>query len=151
MRSVRVQLKTSTVLFFTFFLSGCIALPIPHERKLSPLFFGQVIDEDSRQPIEGVEIEATSLSHSSETDQPQKNKISSNANGDYEISVTEKANWFVIIGLPVDSLCGGSLLFSHPSYEPRSHRASMMVPRGGNAQCWRVKYEYDVSLKKKRQ
>lgn len=128
-------------------LSGCIALPIPHERQLSPLYFGTVTDAETGRPIEAVVVSVSGNLHS---EHPIPGETKTDAAGHYQVVAKEKASWFVLIAGPTDGNCGGSLLFMHPNYEMKMERTDQVSAGGVDGICHGVKRQLNVSLKPKR-
>lgn len=127
-------------------LSSCIAVPIPHERQLTPLYYGTVTDASTGAPIESVTI---SVSPISRVGRSSTAETKTDAFGRYEIAVTENATWFVLIAGPAEGSCGGVLLFAHPGYELVQRETSEFRSGGVDGVCRGSKKQVDVSLKKK--
>lgn len=127
-------------------LSGCIALPIPHERQLSPLYFGTVTDAETGKPIEAVVVTVSGNLHS---ERPIPGETKTDVAGGYRVVAKEKASWFVLIAGPADGSCGGFLLFVHPNYEMKMERTDEATAGGADGMCTDVKRQLDVSLKPK--
>jgi len=127
-------------------LTSCIALPIPHERPLSPYYFGTVTDADTGKPIEGVVVRVGGNLYSKA---PIPGESKTDPSGHYEAVARENATWYVLIAGPADGTCGGSLLFMHPEYEMRLERTEQASAGGRDGMCTGVKRQLDVSLKKK--
>lgn len=127
-------------------LVGCIALPIPHERRLSPLYSGTVTDADTGKPIESVVVSVRGYIYSEKSSNAESMTDSS---GNYEIGSTEKAFWYVFIAGPADGSCGGSVMFVHPEYEMKVEHTDQASGGGVDGMCTGVKRRLDVSLNKK--
>ena len=119
-------------------LAGC-PLPIPHERALSPIFNGEVTDAETKQPISNVEVEVNGGYKEATV------KSKTDSMGKYELGVTEKSNWYVILPAPAEGVCAGTITFTHPNYEPQSMKRSWFGPASFDGPCGRVKL--DVALK----
>ncbi len=48
-------------------LSGCVFLPIPHDRLVTPLYYGRVTDAETGAPVGGVAVTVTALRADSKT------------------------------------------------------------------------------------
>lgn len=141
-----MNLKLLSAGMTSFLLVGCIALPIPHERRLSPLYFGAVTDADTGKPIESVVVRVGGYIHSK---QPRNTESKTDSLGNYEAGITENAFWYVLIAGPADGSCGGSVTFVHPEYEMKVERTDQARGGGVDGMCTGVKLRLDVSLKKK--
>lgn len=127
-------------------LSSCVALPIPHERRLSPLYFGHVTDADTGKPIESVVI---SVGGSLPSKEPIPSEAKTDSSGYYEAEAKDRTLWFVVsMGTPV-AACGGTILFLHPEYEMRLERTHNPGAGAGSDLCAGVEHRLDVSLKKR--
>ncbi|WP_148665437.1 carboxypeptidase-like regulatory domain-containing protein [Sulfurifustis variabilis] len=129
-----------------FGLSSCIAVPIPHERKLTPHYYGTVSDASTGAPIEFVTVSVAPISH---VDRSISAETKTDLSGHYEISIVEKAKWFVLMAGPAEGNCGGILLFLHPDYDIALRETSEF--RGGaiDGACRGAKSRVDVSLTRK--
>lgn len=127
-------------------LGSCIALPIPHERGLTPLYYGTVTDSESGKPIELVTVNVGAHASSK---QPLHTETKTDSSGLYEIRLTERVRWFILIP-GGDGYCGGSLLFVHPDYESSFFQSGQTRPSGSDGPCTNAKQQLDVSLRKKK-
>jgi hypothetical protein len=116
MRLWCIQLKNALGVVVAAVLTGC-ALPIAHERALTPVFYGTVLDAETSAPVEAVRIEVTDT-----TGFGRGSAVGySDAAGKYKVGVVEQASWyFVIAPLPGWGICFGEAVFTHPKYETHS-------------------------------
>ena len=132
-------------------LSGCIALPIPHERRITPLYQGKVTDAVTGQPIESVNVSVRTphFIKNEDTGLPLEAETKTDASGYYEIGVTKKEIWFVFFLGPAEGSCGGTVLFSHPTYEPHEMQTDQFRGAAVDGMCTGAKEKRNVSLKRK--
>lgn len=135
----KVSVRLCLPLLVSFLLFGC-ALPYPHQRALSPVFQGAVVDADSGQPISNVRIEVVG-------GYPTRSVIGkTNDMGVYELGVTEDATWFTIRPLLSEGVCSGKVSFSHSGYETKFFNQAWFGSSVLDGPCGNVKL--DVHLQK---
>jgi len=143
MRSFLVVFLASLVAL----MSGCIPLPIPHDRALSPQFYGQVTD-DSGSPIQGAVVRAVAGDGDVVVENENQPLATSQTDerGFYRVGVTERDSWYFLFFGAADGLCSGTLTVTHPSYEEQSFK----VQRFSTAYpCNGFKVQQDIVLKRK--
>jgi hypothetical protein len=132
------------VIITTLTLTGC-ALPIPHQRPLSPIFHGEVKDAETGKPIENVDVWVWGRSTGSTGRSTASGRT--DASGRYRVGVVEQATWFVILfPLPAEGACSGFAVFTHPEYEEGSVAAGWVGTAMFDGPCGRVRR--DVKLKR---
>lgn len=129
-------------------LTGCIALPVPHDRQISPEFFGIVTDAETGLPIAGAQLKV-SLSPRGKTDQESSAVATSGTDGSYRVRINESTIWYVIVLGPAEGFCAGKLSVSHPDYEPTSDQSSQFRGAAVNGQCHGHKVERNVQLRRR--
>jgi len=122
-------------------LSGCIALPIPHDRQVSPEFYGVITDVDSGARVSGAEVAVVSESGMS--------KASTAADGMYRVKAEKHSTWYVLFLGPWEGGCSGDLSVAHPDYETQSTSASEFRGAAANGVCSGYKVERNIQLKRK--
>lgn len=128
-----------------FLLSGCIALPIPHDRPRTPLYTGMVTDISTKTPIESVVVTVVDL-NPLRGDTPSQIHTKTDPTGHYEAQVTMSSSWFVLLFLPAHGYCQGRLVFSHPEYESVTRETSQPETSVYNGTCTFTKVKLDVQL-----
>jgi len=81
------------------FLAGC-PLPIPHDRPLAPVLYGTVYATPSMKPLPEVVVSLTG-GYKKETTVETR----TDANGNYEIGIFERATFYVILPAPAEGFC----------------------------------------------
>lgn len=134
----------------TILLSSCIILPVPHDRAISPVFFGQVKDKETGLPVKNatISVSAHLLSLSKDTTVPTVS-TTTDENGFYRAGVTKHENWFVLFVGPAEGTCGGTVTVAHNDYEQFSYEVSQFRGAAVNGMCTGFEIERNVSLKKK--
>lgn len=122
----------ASIVAMSFLLAGC-PLPIPHQRALTPIFHGTVVDAETNLPIGDATIEVVggylNGQITGKTDRL----------GTYKLGVTEKATWYVILPPAAEGSCSGTITFSHPNYEKKSFQKGWFgssVFDGPCGRCW---------------
>lgn len=136
-----VRLWQITV-FFT--LSGCIALPIPHDDWLTGQHTGRITDAVSQTPISGAKVTLYTLRGRS-----QSISTLSDAEGLFSIGpIVDRETFFEIWMPPAETVCQDMLTFQHPQYQISSilWSSGLTNPTGGP--CRNIKGKHDVPLAK---
>ena len=142
-------MKRVLISFSVLFLAGCVAVPIPHDRQVTPLYYGKVVDAKTLSPIENVTITLRSLRKNPDTNQALSVKTKTDKNGQYKIKITESAIWYVIWIGPAEGLCGGKLIFEKPGYKTHEHQSKKFGAAVlDGSPCTMISQQYDVSLEK---
>ena len=130
-------------------LSGCIALPIPNDRRKTPLYYGKVQDSASQSPIQDVLVKVETFSIDSETEAPIINTTKTDENGHYEIGAVEESGWYVLYLGPAEGICGGKVTFSHPDYDTYQYHTETFTGAAVNGACNGEEQERNVLLSRK--
>jgi hypothetical protein len=129
-------------------LSGCIALPIPHARQISPEFYGVVTDAQTGAPVLGAEL-SVSIAAPRGAGNSTSTTTTSAADGKYRIKVEEHSTWYILLVGPAEGFCEGELSVSHPAYEAQTTTASQLRGAALNGTCNGYKVERNIQLKRK--
>lgn len=96
--------KLLLVLVAMLLASGCI-VPIPHSRRVSPVFTGRFVDMTSQQPLTGVRV--CVYGH-------PKTMVMSNAAGDFRVGPASRFKWGYLWTPPLTyDLPGMGVEFEH--------------------------------------
>lgn len=137
-RAFARRARLGFIVTISVLLTGCAFYP--HQRALTPIFQGTVVDAETNQPIENARIEVVG-------GYPTRNAIGRTDDlGAYQLGVTEEATWYFVRPLLSKEVCSGKITFSHPSYEPKSFSDARFAPAVLDGPCGEVKL--DVELKK---
>lgn len=128
-------------------LLGCVALPIPHEREITPIFSGSISDAETGHPIEGVNITLKTL-WDNPNQKPIEKSVLSDKNGNYKIGLNEHDFWYEIWLIPLEGYCGGILTFSRKDYIPQNIEKKKFGGGAIDSICNSYKVELPVSLQK---
>ena len=134
----------------TALLQGCIAVPIPHDRAISPQFYGRVTDAQTGTPLVDASVTAAVSSSVDREDQLERPKVMvrTDEHGLFAVGVVERANWFVVFLGPAEGSCSGFLFVEHPGYVPGFVRVDEF--RGGSdGVCTGFKVERNIALKRR--
>lgn len=123
-------------------LQGCIALPIPHDRAISPMVSGLVRSQASGEPVADATVTITSHTGSAATKTDRE--------GRYSVGIYERASWFVLVLAPAEGFCEGALAIEHPAYEPASVKISEFRGAAVDGKCRGYRREENVLLQPKR-
>ncbi len=112
-------------------LSGCIALPIPHDRPFSPFISGEVRAKSTWQPIPNatVTLLATTLAVKDET------STATDATGKFEAQVTHRKIWMPFFFGPAEGFCTSSVTISAPGYKSETHEFHSFGAASGKGVC----------------
>lgn len=103
-----MMLKLTITIVTGILLSGCIALPIPHENWDTPKLRGNVFDAETKNPVAGVSVRLV--------DYPSQETIT-NENGYFELEpIKNRKIWLVYPLVAVDAVCGTNIEFSRTGY-----------------------------------
>jgi hypothetical protein len=109
--------NAARLVFFTTLLSGCIALPVPHERYVTPNVSGVVRYAATQEPVAGATVTISSdggLGNS----KPSCAAVLSDAQGKFLVGTTERAKcWYLILLAPFEGFCIGKIAASHPNFD----------------------------------
>jgi hypothetical protein len=112
-------------------LSGCIALPIPHDEALTPLYSGTVTDASTGTLIAGAEVH---VSGGLSERQPTAT-TTTDATGHFQIGISNRAHWFFLYLGPADGICRATLTVTATGYQSFSKQFSAMGYGGGKGPC----------------
>lgn len=140
------RISVPLVMLTAILTASCVALPFPHERRLSPLYFGVVTDAETGSPIGSVGVYVGPKAYSKD----DSNVVRTDASGYFEAVSTEKAYWYVFIAAPAVGACGGTLLFAHPDYEMKLEQTGEATVGGVDGPCTGKKRRVDVTLRRAR-
>jgi len=132
----------------TSLLVGCVAVPVPHERQVTPLYFGKVSDADSNVPIKDAKIIIKSIRKNPETNKFQFIEARTDKDGNYKVGITENAIWFILWFGPAEGYCGGTLIFEHKGYQTQEYRTKKFGGAAVDGVCTGRKIKHDVLLQK---
>jgi len=130
-------------------LSGCIALPIPHDRQISPEFFGVVTDSQTGLPIEGAVVTVTRPPYhsASEDVDPFSASATTDANGRYRVRVITASTWYVLFLGPAEGTCSGTIAVSNRSYQSETSSTSAFRGAAVDGMCNGYSVERNFQLK----
>lgn len=129
-------------------LGGCIALPIPHERRVSPLFEGRVTDAATGLPVAGATVTVTPQSTRPNSIVTTASVVT-DAAGNFSVAATEDASWYFVIAGPAEGVCGGALEVTHPGYERWADRAQAFRGAAVDGTCSGFVVTRNISLRGK--
>ena len=133
-------MRFGLVFLMPLFFVGC-ALPVPHQRALTPVFQGKIVDAETDQALANVRIEVVG-------GYPTRSASGkSNAKGAYSLGVKEYSTWYFIRPVLSEGLCSGKITFSHPDYEEKFFSEARISAAAIDGPCGSVKL--DVRLQKK--
>lgn len=136
------------VLALIAFLTGCVALPIPHDRPVTPAISGTVRDFETGAPIVGARIEVTERPLSSKPD-PARASTTSDSDGKFFLRATERATWYVIVFLaPYEGTCSGQFSVTHREYETVSFEVGYFDAANFDGVCSSRPEHRDVILRR---
>jgi hypothetical protein len=131
-------------------MSGCIPLPIPNDRAVSPQFHGQVTDDSgSPVPSASLRVVAHLMGRPAQGDNQFFATAQTDERGFYRVGVTERDSWYVLFVGPAEGFCSGTLTVTHPSYEERSFKVEQFRGAAVNGMCNGFEVRRDVVLKRK--
>jgi hypothetical protein len=131
-------------------LSGCVILPIPHNRRMTPLYHRTVVAADDGRPLPAVSVKAESRVPGSHTHEAFEALTQSDEEGHYQVAAVRHSNWFFVWFLsPFEGPCDGMLTFSHPRYETLVYESTVFSAANIDGVCTGVKHEKNVRLKKR--
>ena len=111
-------------------LNGCIALPISHDRLVTPVVEGKVTDARTSSPIPDVAISVISDRTGA------KGIVRSDADGRFRILGTEPGEWMVLVLLaPYEGFCEGKYTVAHSAYKSFTFEHSYFGPANFNGVC----------------
>lgn len=140
-------MKNTLLCVMAFPLSGCIALPIPHDRQLSPEFYGVVTDIESGAAISGVEMKV-SIADPRGTG-IKTSSVTTGVDGKYRVSFEERATWYILIAGPAEGSCYGNLSATHPGFEAQSISSSEFRGAAVDGVCSGYEVQRNIQLKRK--
>jgi hypothetical protein len=116
---VEARFRVPSRLALTACLSGCMALPIPHERAVTPVIEGVISDARTGAPIGGAMIRATpDVGGGGEY---EGNLVTTTATSDeqgrFRVLATEKAQWMYVL-LLLEGGCRGKYVVTKDGYRP---------------------------------
>lgn len=112
-------------------LTGCIALPIPHQLLLTPLYSGTMTDATTGVPITGAQVEATGISNK----MVQTERTATDSAGHYKIGLSTQVRWTLLWMVPADGICAATLTITAPGYETFSKKFAATGWAGGYGPC----------------
>jgi len=123
------------VLLATFSLSGCVALPIPHQRPLTPVVEGVVTDSTTKAPIGGATVTASTAIGSASRPETSV-EVKTDELGRFSVVVTEKSYWmFLVLLAPFEGFCNGVVTVTKPGYKPARTEIQWFAPSNFNGPC----------------
>lgn len=127
-------------------LSSCIMVPVPHDRPVSPVFYGQVRDEATGLPVKGATLRVFAYVNGAEGPTAT---AQTDESGHFEVGAVERSNSYTVLLLaPAEGQCSGTLVVSHPEYKVRFVEVSEFRSANVNGVCTGLKVKRDVSLKR---
>jgi len=112
-----------------FCLSGCVALPIPHDRLSTPVIEGTVLDAKTKAPLSGVRISAKN------TTGDALNVVTSDASGRYRAFATSHGSWYYFTPLNIEGVCEGVFTAEKEGYKPHSFKEKYFSWGGNDGLC----------------
>ena len=143
-------MKNISILFVISLLTGCIALPIPHDRPVTPVYAGTVQDSGTNEPISNVLVTVESDYTNPKTGNPYNATTRTNADGYYEVGATEHGKWYFITLLPLEGYCSGKVTFTHPGYQAYKYNTRRFQSGALNGSCTQEKVERNVLLSREK-
>jgi hypothetical protein len=112
-----------------------MALPIPHERAVTPVVEGIISDARTGAPIGGAMIRATPDVGGGEY---KWNLVTTTATSDeqgrFRVLATEKAKWMYVL-LLLEGGCGGKYVVTKDGYQPLTFKAYEFGSAAFNGSC----------------
>ena len=121
--------------------AGCIFLPVPHERHLSPLFTGVIVDADTGQPLDGVKVTLRGYHFREEEVGPVV--VRSDKAGKFSVVASRHTNWLPVWLGPAEGVQEGTLLFECDGYHSTEEKRSVFT-----GASMRTAFELSVRMKK---
>ncbi|MCB0335828.1 MAG: hypothetical protein KDD62_05965, partial [Bdellovibrionales bacterium] len=112
------------LLVLTVFFTGCIIIPFKHERPLTPLIEGSIVDAISNSPITDAKVYLRPANGYQEQAFDRTLVEAVSPDGTFRINpIAEVGWWYSIVFLPMEGFCTVDLEVEHPHYE--SFKASV--------------------------
>jgi hypothetical protein len=144
-----MTVRTALLAVGNLLLVGCIMLPIPNDRAVSPQFHGQVKD-DNGSPVRKATVRV--VAHLMGTDKRESDLTAvsqTDENGFFRVGVTERDTWYVLFLGPAEGICSGTLTIAHLEYEERSIRVEQFRGAAVNGMCNGFEVRRDIVLKRR--
>jgi hypothetical protein len=130
-------------LCFCVLLQGCIALPIPNNRSLTPQVTGTVLDAQTMRPIEDVLVTL----ETQRWDPPHSISVQTSDDGTYRAHIQERTFWWVIFLAPaLPKPCTGKATISAPGYREITKEFKSIGVAASWGPCGRQKEIWNVIL-----
>ncbi|MFT3867091.1 MAG: hypothetical protein QM715_01210 [Nibricoccus sp.] len=133
--------KLVPMLLGCLFLSGCIVLPVPHTKWVSPRFEGTVVDTDTKMPLQNVNILLGGYLRSG--GRVPVISTRSDKDGRFAVVATKPSLWVLVWLGPGDGIQGGEVRFESSGYDPVEEKRWQMCGPGS-----RVRIIVNVEMKK---
>ena len=111
------------------------------------MFYGRVKDAETGQPVRDAKV--TVMAHSLPEPERAKAAGRTDQQGTFGLGVVEPRTWFVLLLLPAEGTCGGTLFVDHPEYQPTFVEVRQFRGAAVNGMCTGFKVERDVVLKRR--
>jgi hypothetical protein len=137
-------MRCVAVFLITIMLTGCIALPIPHQHPYSPALSGTVIDAQTSAPVVGAEVrlEGTTISP------PLVSTVRASSDGRFSVIASRRALWLPLWFGPAEGFCTATATVSAPGYEPQTKDFRRFWGASGTGVCGDYEETWSVLLSK---
>jgi len=130
--------RTTSALTATLVLSGCIALPIPHDRQVTPLLAGRVIDNVTGNPVVNarVRVTAPSSASSAASSGSATAETTTDADGQFQLAAYQRAQLYTVVLLaPFEGFCTGDFTVTREGYKTVTFTEQYFFPANFNGVC----------------
>ena len=134
-----MTLRTTTPLAVAaLVLSGCIALPIPHDRQVTPLLAGRVIDSATGKPVVNARVLVTSPlpASSAASSASASAEATTDADGQFQLAAYQRGQWYtVVLFAPIEGFCTGDFTITREGYKTVTFTEQYFFPANVNGVC----------------
>jgi hypothetical protein len=138
---------SSVITIIVFCLSGCIALPIPHDRLVAPVAKGIVFDADTREPVADARVSVVPrfVNHDEVV---IHDKINTTQDGKFRLAASIQTNWYYFTPLNLENICGGTYTVEKEGYQLQTFTLEYFGWAGNDGICDSKPIQKSVALKR---